>query len=310
MENQLNGKTYPAFMAAVLIGGTNFVAVTFSNQQLPPFFGAALRFTLASMVFFLIIAARRVSLPDLRSSAGAALYGLFGFGTSYALLYYSLVELPAGIVSVIMATVPMFTLVLAVMLGQERFTVRGIVGSLLAVAGIVVLSLGTLDGDLNPSYLVASLFAAISASASSVVAKELPDVRPINMNAIGMASGAILLAAGSLLFGEAWRINLPTQSWLAVGWLVFFGSVGLFQLFLYVIKRWTASATSYAITAMPVVAVTLGALLLDQAVTVEMILGGVLVIVAVVIGAVLGKDEQEETGRGRSALAIDEAAGQ
>jgi drug/metabolite transporter (DMT)-like permease len=76
-----------------------------------------------------------------------------------------------------------------------------------------------------------------------------------------------------------------------VGWLVLMGSLGLFQLFLYVIRRWTASAAVYAVAAMPVVAMVLGAILLDQPVTAQLLAGGALVGAAVYVGALAGKRE-------------------
>jgi drug/metabolite transporter (DMT)-like permease len=279
-------KIHLAFITAVLIGGANFVAVSFSNLELPPLFGAALRFALAAFLFFLILRLRRVQLARGRSAVGAAIYGLLGFGAAYAFLYYALVGLAAGSVAVIMAAVPLFTLIIAVLLGQERLSVRGFIGGGLAIAGIAVLSLGALGDNLSPAYLVAAVLGAVAAAASSVAAKALPDVHPLNMNAIGMASGAILLVVGSILFGEQWMIPRQPYTWLALSWLVILGSVGLFQLFLYVIRRWTASATAYVITAMPVVAVALGAILLDQPVTPTVVVGGFLVIVAVYVGAI------------------------
>jgi drug/metabolite transporter (DMT)-like permease len=68
-------------------------------------------------------------------------------------------------------------------------------------------------------------------------------------------------------------------------WLVTVGSVGFFWLFLYVVERWTASATTYALTLVPVVAVTLGALIAGEAVTIEVVFGGALVVAAVYVGA-------------------------
>ena len=100
-----------------------------------------------------------------------------------------------------------------------------------------------------------------------------------------MASGALLLIIGSLLMGERWALPNETNTWLALSWLVLLGSVGLFQLFLYVVRRWTASATVYAITGMPVVAVALGAVMLGQPVTLAVLVGGVMVIAAVYVGA-------------------------
>jgi drug/metabolite transporter (DMT)-like permease len=262
--------------------------VSFSNHELPPLFGASLRFALASLLFLLIRGIQRVPLPDRRASAGAALYGLLGFGASYALLYYALVGLEAGTISVIMAAVPLFTLVFAVLLGQERFTFRGVAGGLLAIAGIFVISLGTVAVGHNTSYLIAAILGAIATAGSSVVVKALPEARPVNMNTIGMGSGAIVLAMGSLVVGEPWHLPQNPQTWVAVGWLVIFGSVGLFQLLLFVIQRLTASAAVYAITGMPVVAIGFGALLLDQPITVEVLAGAALVLIAVYVGAASG----------------------
>ena len=130
----------PAFLAAVLIGGANFVAVSFSNEELEPLSGAALRFTAAGVLLFLITAAWRYPLPRGRAAVGASIYGLLGFGVSYALVYYAVLGLGAGPTSVILAAVPLATLALAVLHGQERFTARGVGGGVLAVIGIAILS--------------------------------------------------------------------------------------------------------------------------------------------------------------------------
>lgn len=286
MTQNANTNTYLAFANAVLIGGANFVAVSFSNMELPPLFGASLRFALAALLFFFIMRISGVPLVRGRAAVGAAIYGILGFGAAYAFLYYALVGLAAGTVAVVMAAVPLFTLIMAVLLGQERLSLRGIVGGGLAIAGITVLSLGTIGGDLSPTYLIAAVLGAVAAAASTVAAKALPDVHPLNMNAIGMASGTLLLVAGSFLFNERWVLPYETSTWLALGWLVVLGSVGLFQLFLYVVRRWTASATVYAVTAMPVVAVGLGAIMLGQPITPTVLAGGAMVILAVYVGAI------------------------
>jgi drug/metabolite transporter (DMT)-like permease len=295
MRLESQARTYTAFLGAVLIGGANFIAVSFSNRELPPFFGAAVRFAIAGLLFFLITRFRRLPRLGRRSIVGASLYGLLNFGATYGLLYYALVGLAAGTASVIMATVPLFTFMFAVLVGQERFTLRGVVGGILAVAGIAILSAGTLGGDLDISYLVAAIFAAAAAAGSSVLAKALSEVHPVNMNAFGMAAGALLLVAGSLVVGEPWSMPRESQTWIALGWLVIAGSMGLFQLFLYVIKRLTASATVYAVASMPLVAVVLGVLLLQQPVTLEVLIGGTLILSAVYVGAISGKGEARES---------------
>lgn len=278
-------RTLAAFAAAVVIGGTNFVAVRLSNETLDPFFGAALRFGAAAVLLFAIGAVRKTPLPKGRALTGAVLYGFLGFGVAYAALYYALIGLPAGTASVFLAVVPLLTLLLAVAHRQERFTARGGVGGVLAIAGIALLSAGSLNGDLEPVYLFASLFGSLAVAESSVLVKAFPRWDPITTNAVGMTAGTAFLVLVSLIAGERWALPSEASTWFVVAWLTVAGSVGLFVLFLYVIGRWTASASVYVLTLMPVVAVTLGALLLDEAVTLYVIAGGAIVLVAVYIGA-------------------------
>jgi drug/metabolite transporter (DMT)-like permease len=290
-------KASAAFIGAVIIGGTNFIAVTFSNRELPPLFGAALRFAVAALIFFLLTRWRRLPLLHGRKLVGAGLYGLLGFGLAYAGLYYALQGLAAGTVSIVMAAAPLVTLLMAVIVGQERLTTSGLIGGLLTVIGIGLLSVGSLGGDLGISHLLGALLGVLAASASSVVARSYRQVHPEDMNAYGMAAGAALLIIGSLVLGETWLLPSQGSTWLALGWLILLGSVGLFQLFLYIVNRWTASAATFAISAMPVVAAGLGVLILNQPITVEVLVGGAMVIAAVYIGAIRGAGQGEGPDR-------------
>ncbi|HRQ41498.1 MAG TPA: EamA family transporter [Chloroflexota bacterium] len=288
MDHKADNKTYAAFAGTILIGGTNFIAVSLSNQEMPPLFGAAFRFALAALLLFLITRARGIPLAHGRAAAGAILYGLLTFGVGVALLYYALVGLAAGTVAVIVSTVPLFTLIIAVLLRQEQLSLRRVIAGILVVAGIAILSAGTLSSSLNRSYLIAAILAAIVSALSSIIAKALIDIHPLNLNTIGITTGMVFLAVGSLLVGETWALPHDTKTWLAILWLVVLGSVLLFQFFLYVLRRLTASASVYAIAGMPVIAAGLGAVLLDQPITMPVAAGGALVIIAVYIGAISG----------------------
>jgi drug/metabolite transporter (DMT)-like permease len=278
--------TLAAFAGAVLIGGSNFVAVKFSNAELAPMFGAAARFTAAALLFWLLARALSLPLPRGRALLGGVLYGVLGFGVTYGLLYFALLEVSAGMTAVIMATVPLFTLLLATLHGQEHLTARGVVGGVLAIAGIGVLSLDSLGGDLSWWHVMAAVAGAVAAAEGTVVVKGFPRSHPVITNAVGMAAGAVLLWAASLVADEPRHLPELGRTWVAVSWLVVAGSVGLFYLFLFVIGRWTASATVYCLTLMPVVAVALGAFLAHEPITLETVLGAVLVLLAVYVGAI------------------------
>jgi len=297
-----------AFLGAAFIGGTNFVAVKYSNDELDPMWGAALRFALAAVILYGINSVLRLPLPRGRAALGAVVYGLLGFGVSYAFLYIALVGLSPGVASVLLAGTPLVTLGLAVLHRQERFTLRGLIGGLLAVTGIAILSSGSLGGDFELRYLVAALFGVIAVSESSVLIKRFPKVHPVTTNTVGMAAGTILLAVASLIAGEEWALPQTGRTWFVLAWLVAAGSVGLFILFLFVISRWTASASVYALTLMPVVAVTLSAILGQDELTIGLVLGGVLVIAAVYIGAISGERKPTATDAPDPLVMAPEAA--
>ena len=278
--------TLAAFGAAVLIGGSNFVAVKFSNAELAPMYGAAVRFTAAAIVFLLLGWALSLPLPRGRALLGSAVYGALNFGVAYGLLYFALLEISIGMSAVIMATVPLFTLILAVLHGQERFTTRGIVGGVLAVAGIGVLSLNSLEADVPLLYVLAAVLGAVAVAESTVLVKGFPRAHPVTTNGVGMVAGALLLWIASVVAAESWIVPEQARTWASLGWLVVAGSVGLFYLALFVIGRWTASASAYVLTLMPVVAVALGALLADEPITPEVVGGTALVLLAVSVGAV------------------------
>src|SRR5918912_1970305 len=102
-----------AFGALVLLVGTNFVSIRVSNQELAPFWGAGLRFTLATGLLAVLLVLRRSRLPRGPALAGALLYGVLGFAAFYACSYWALVWVPAGLGSVLGALVPLLTVFLA-----------------------------------------------------------------------------------------------------------------------------------------------------------------------------------------------------
>jgi drug/metabolite transporter (DMT)-like permease len=277
--------TLGAFAGAVVIGGANFVAVKVTVEDLAPLYGAASRFALASLVFFAILVASRTPLPRGTALAGAAVYGALGFGAAYALMYVALLELSVGVASVLMATVPVFTLAFAALQRVEPLTVRGLGGGALAVAGIAVLSVRSLGGEVPLPYLLAALVAPAVIAEATIVAKRFPRTDPVAANAVGMLVGTALLAAASLAANEAWTVPDAGATWAAAAWLVVAGSVGLFWLFLFVVQRWTASASTYAIPLMPIVAVALAAAFAGEAVGPEEAAGGLLVIAGAYVGA-------------------------
>jgi drug/metabolite transporter (DMT)-like permease len=273
-----------AFTGTVVIGGTNFVAIRFSNRELDPLWGAGVRFALAAAIFGVLFAALRLSLPRGRALALVAAYGLLSFGGAYGCLYWAMQDVPAGIAAVVLAVGPLLTLLLAVAHGMERLSRRALVGAVVAIAGSAVIFFQPSSIDFGPASFALLVVAAACASEAVVVSKLAGQQHPVAMNFVGMSVGSVVLLLVAVAAGE--RLALPSEdeTQLALAYLVA-ATVGLFLLVLFVVRRWTASATAYAFVLMPVVAVILGALIAEEAIAATTIAGGAIVCVGVYVGA-------------------------
>jgi drug/metabolite transporter (DMT)-like permease len=274
-----------AFAGAVVVGGSNFVAIRFSNRELDPLWGAGLRFALAAAVFGVLFAALRLSLPRGRALVLVALYGVLAFGAAYGCLYWAMQEVPAGIAAVVLAAGPLLTLFLAVGHGMESLSRQAIVGALVALAGSVLIFFqpGSIDFGWGSFALLG--VAALCASESVVVSKLAGRHHPVAMNVVGMSIGACVLLVVAVAAGETLVLPAEGETRLALVYLVA-ATVGLFVLVLVIVQRWTASATSYTFVLMPVTAVAAGALLADEPITATTVLGGAIVALGVYVGAV------------------------
>lgn len=273
-----------AFVVMVVFLGSNFVVVKFSNAELAPFWGAGTRHAVAAVILFGLVRALGISLPRGRALKGAALYGALTFGLTYGLLYVALLQVTSGTASVVFATIPLLTLIFAVGIGQERFTLRGLVGALIVIIGITLAFLGELQAAVPIGYLLAVLGGAAAAALSGVVVKHYPPSHPFATNAVGMAVGTLVLLGGSLAFGESWKVPELLPTWLAVGWLTA-SSVFAFALIVWLLHRWTASAVSYSAVLFPLVTILVAAWLNKEGVSASFAAGGLLVLLGVYVGA-------------------------
>lgn len=295
--------TLSAFVAAVILGGGNFLAVRFSNGELPPFWGAALRFSLAGILFVAIALGLRLDWPKGRQLVMTGVYGLFTFTLSYALMYWALVTITAGTAAVVLALVPLVTTLLAAAQRLERLDRRTVIGAVIALGGIIWMTVGP-EGLIIPvAGLLAVLAASLTIGQSVILGKRISGNHPVMTNAVGMAVGAPLLLLISLIAGEQWSIPTRPETILSLSYLVVGGSIGLFVLMLLVVRRWTASVTSYSFVLFPVVTMLAEAWIIDEPLTARGLIGA-----AVVMGAVwIGSVKPKARGRGLGAAEASQA---
>lgn len=275
-----------AYLAVVLLMGFNPIGVHYTVLELPPFWGAMLRFAPASLIMFLLVFILRLPLPRGKTLRGAMIFGALNFGLSYALLYYGLKSVQPGMATVLLSLVPLFTLLFAILHRQERFRWRALAGSLLALTGIVVVFQEQLRFHVPLFSMLAVILGAVCLAEASVIVKSYPKSHPVTTNAVGMAVGAIIQFSASLIWQEKWSLPVRPVTWLALTFLILFGSCLAFILVLFVLKHWPASTVSYQFVLMPFVSVTASALLDKEILNPILLVGAVLVLSGVFFGVI------------------------
>ena len=165
-----------------------------------------------------------------RDAAAIMLLGVAQFAVLILLLNYALVRLPASTCALVFASMPLFTLCLAVLTGRERFDARKLVGVALAVAGVAVLLGSTAAGASGNSSIahndygwgMAALLGAtvIGATTSILYGPYMQRYPALPTSSLAMAASVLFLALYCLLGQQPLVPQLTTVQW---GHVVFIG---------------------------------------------------------------------------------------
>ncbi|HEU5287019.1 MAG TPA: EamA family transporter [Candidatus Limnocylindria bacterium] len=274
---------YLAFIGCCLIWGSTFLAIRIGNQALPPEWAATLRLSLAAPLLALVVVIRRDRWPRGPALEAAVLFGVFNFGVNLALLYWGERVVPSGIAAVLYATVPLSTALIAALLRVERLRARKLIAALVAIGGVATIFAGEMRFDVPLDGLLAVLLAATAASLSSVFLKRAPQPSVFSTNAVGAAAGALICLAASIVLGEDRTLPSTVAAWWPVIYLTLAGSLGAYVLYTWLVGHWSVTNASYVGVVVPVIAVALGAVVLQETRAPETYLGAAIVIAAVVV---------------------------
>jgi len=276
-----------ACLASVyLIWGSTYLAMRVAVAELPPFLMASMRYSSAGLVMMLLALRKGAVWPRpidwLRVTPIAAL--LFVGGNGFVAIAETTVS--SGGAAVVCAMMPLWMGVLGVISG-ERPTQREWLSLVVGFVGVVVLMGGpSLAG--NPLHVVLIMFAPICWALGSVLARRQPrkaaaagDV--FLQPAMQMLAGGVLLGIAGAIHGERVPTNASTESWLAVAYLVVFGSLIAFTAYNWLLRNARPTvATSYAYVN-PIIAVVIGSALSGETLGVSTIIANALIVGAVML---------------------------
>jgi drug/metabolite transporter (DMT)-like permease len=239
----------------------------------------ALRFLLAIVLLAPVIRIRRIPLPRGRVLWGFALMGALYTAQSQS-YFTALLHASSGLVGLLLYVYPVLVTVLALLLRWEVLDRRTFLLLLLATAGMVI----TLGGDLQgqPLGIALALLAAAVYSVYILIGGRLtkgadPLAGTLVVLAAAAACNTVLAVAG----GAALPAN--ATAWLAIGAIALFSTVMAVAAFLVGIKHIGAAHGSIISTLEPVITICLGVALLGESVTSTQLLGGAMVLAAVIL---------------------------
>ncbi|MBX9345948.1 drug/metabolite exporter YedA [Chromobacterium vaccinii] len=273
--------TLAAFLALYLVWGSTYLVIRIGVESWPPLLMAGIRFLLAGSLVLAYLAWKRAPWPNARQLGGAALLGVLMPAIGNGLVTVAEREVSSGVAALVIATVPLFTLLFARLFGHKSRPLEW-AGMALGVAGIALLNLGS---SLSASPRGAALLILASAgwALGSAWSKKLPQPAGAMGSAWTMIFGGLALIASSFAVGERLAAWPGVEGWAALLYLTVFGSMIAYSAYLYLLKTVSAAAaTSYAYVN-PVIAVLLGAVFLGEHVGAHEMLAMVVIVTAVVL---------------------------
>jgi drug/metabolite transporter (DMT)-like permease len=286
-----------ALVTLYVVWGSTYLAIRVAVVTWPPFVLAAVRFALAGGGLYVFLRARGAPRPSARNWGAATLVGALLLASGNGLVCWAEQWVPSGEAALIIATVPLWMTVLP-WLARRAPAPRPavVVGVVVGLGGVATLMGGgpaEARGGGPASAVIAGrialLVASFSWSLGSLGSRRLPlPDQPFVATAMEMLTASPLLGAAALASGE-WRrfhlVAVTPAGWLALAYLIVFGSIAGFGSYVFLLKHTSAARASTYAFVNPLVAVALGAIAAGEAVGPRTVIAALLIVAAV--GAVI-----------------------
>jgi drug/metabolite transporter (DMT)-like permease len=279
-----------ALWIVYVVWGSTYLGIKIAVRTLPPLLTAGTRFLLASAVLALVLALARRSLRVPRREALAAMgLGVALLALGVGMVHVAETRIDSGVAAMIAGSVPL-QIVVWRFLARERVPAATGVAALVGLAGLaLVVAPGGFGGGSAAVGLAVMLGASIAWSRGSFVSRRLPLPGDSFVATVyQMLGGGLALVVAALVAGEAAEIDRhalqagPLAAWLYLGLV---GSVIGFSAYAWLLKHAPISQVVTHQYVNPLVAVALGAIVLDERPGPATLAGAALIVAAVVVTA-------------------------
>ena len=283
MGTRIDVRLLMAVAAAVIFGASAYAAIGAGLASYSPGPLALMRMLVASVVLVLYAVPGRLRLPGARDLPAALLAGLFAFALYNVALNYGQITASAGAASLIIASIPIFTALLAAAFLGERLDGRGWGGIVVGFLGVALITFGERGGFGGDAGALYVLLAAISGSVYFAFQKPYVEkYGSLTFTTYAIWAGTILLLP--FLPGLLREVRAaPTDATLAVAYLGVFPTVVAYATAAYVFSRLPASRAVTLEYLFPPVAIVIAYLWLGEVPSVLSVIGGAIALVGVTL---------------------------
>ncbi|HLB78223.1 MAG TPA: EamA family transporter [Candidatus Dormibacteraeota bacterium] len=279
-----------ALAGVYVIWGSTYLGIRVTLETMPPLLMGAFRFLVAGSLLFAWSARRgpwRQDRLGWRQWLGTFLVGaaLLFMGNGGVILAERTV--PSGVVALVIATVPLWMALIARVGFGQRLRPLAILGLALGFGGVALLLESPGSGAIDPLGAAIAVVAPVFWALGSVYSRRVSlPTRPLVATAMQMlCAGGLYLVAG-VAAGELGRVHLSRVSGasaLALVYLIIFGSLVGYSAYTWLLRVAPLSLVSTYAYVNPIVAVTLGWLILAEPVTIRTLLAGAIIVTAVAL---------------------------
>ena len=277
-------KIYIAYALLSVIWGTTWYALKVSlNEGMVPSYAVGIRFLFGGLIFWIILLIRREILPLNKRAISIYLqFGLFNFGLSYLLTYWGTQFVYSNLASILWASFPIITSVMAhFYLPSERLNKKRSISLLLGIIGtaLIISQSENLGGNNVGIGVIVILLAVLVASWPNAYLKKYKnEVNTFQLNAMSQSIGGIFLFTFAILTEPGQAMIWTKTNIFATTYLIVFGSVITFSLYYWLFAYLSLSQITYVAFFPPILAIIIGWIFLDEQLSFLILLGASLII--------------------------------
>ena len=280
-----------AFAAIYLIWGSTYLAIRYALESFPPFVLGSIRFAFAGVVLLVYSKLRREPTPTLMQWRNAGIVGTLMLVGGNGAVCWAEMRIPSGVTALLVATLPLWLLVLNWIGGARlRPTIAQVAGVLVGLIGLALLVIHTgsesfLGKGVDFFGAGAVLLGSLSWASGTMLARnaDLPK-SPWLVNGMEMACASIGFLAVAAATGEFSHINAVTPaSAFEMLYLIAFGSIVALSAYAWLNTVTTPARLGTYAYVNPVVAMLLGSVIGGEPFTLRAALAMALILCGVVL---------------------------